>query len=125
MATRVTTVEAKLAGSETGFRKALYAIAGRPGIYRRVSANAAKTTEVVKAWYEDEGPLPFRRWVEAEKVFGLVAAPAEEDARTEYEHGQCAKMPHEGSICYSHSEEDDTPYEVNGLNYCGRCHAPM
>ena len=79
-ATRVASVEAKLADSETGFGKATYVIVGRPGIYRRFSASAPETKAPVMAWLDGKGPLPFRRWVEAEKVFGLVAAPEEKDA---------------------------------------------
>ena len=37
-------------------------------------------------------------------------------------HGvDCPKMPHFGSG-YLHGEHDDTPYDVDGASYCGRCH---
>ena len=37
-------------------------------------------------------------------------------------HGvDCPKMPHirDG---YLHGEDDDSPYDVDGYLYCGRCH---
>jgi hypothetical protein len=37
-------------------------------------------------------------------------------------HGRdCPKVPHlsEG---YLHAADDDTPYDVDGVVYCGRCH---
>ncbi len=43
----------------------------------------------------------------------------------EYEpirHGvDCEKKRHLGGG-YLHSEDDDSPYDVDGLAYCGRCH---
>lgn len=26
---------------------------------------------------------------------------------------------------YAHSEDDDSPYDVDGVSYCGRCHLVM
>jgi len=34
----------------------------------------------------------------------------------------CEKVPHEQRGGYLHAEDDDTPYYVDGLRYCGRCH---
>ena len=40
-------------------------------------------------------------------------------------HGRdCPKVPHSGDG-YLHAKEDDRPYEVDGIVYCGRCHAWM
>lgn len=40
-------------------------------------------------------------------------------------HGvNCEKKPHVNSG-YLHGEEDDTPYNVDGLPYCGRCHTAI
>lgn len=37
-------------------------------------------------------------------------------------HGtDCVKQKHLGGG-YLHAENDDTPYDVDGLAYCGRCH---
>lgn len=37
-------------------------------------------------------------------------------------HGRdCKKAPHIGSG-YLHAEDDDRPYDVDGVLYCGRCH---
>lgn len=33
----------------------------------------------------------------------------------------CEKAPHVGSG-YLHAEDDDLPYDVDGVRYCGRCH---
>ncbi len=41
------------------------------------------------------------------------------------EHGKtCPKIPHVGEG-YLHGEDDDTPYSVDGLEYCGRCHRAL
>ncbi len=38
-------------------------------------------------------------------------------------HGHnCQKVEHIFKIGYMHSEDDDTPYDVDGVTYCGRCH---
>jgi dCTP deaminase len=40
-------------------------------------------------------------------------------------HGvNCHKIPHTG-LGYLHGEFDDTPYAVDGLRYCGRCHTAL
>jgi hypothetical protein len=40
-------------------------------------------------------------------------------------HGiSCKKKPHVRSG-YLHGEDDDTPYNVDGLKYCGRCHTAI
>lgn len=37
-------------------------------------------------------------------------------------HGvTCEKITHKGGG-YLHHEDDDSPYNVDGLTYCGRCH---
>lgn len=44
------------------------------------------------------------------------------DKRTLIVHGQtCEKAPHL-TAGYSHPEEDDSPYWVDNVCYCGRCH---
>lgn len=39
-------------------------------------------------------------------------------------HGRtCEKKPHDNPQGgYLHAEDDDTPYDVDGWKYCGRCH---
>lgn len=39
-------------------------------------------------------------------------------------HGKtCEKRPHDAAHGgYLHSEDDDSPYDVDGVRYCGRCH---
>lgn len=39
-------------------------------------------------------------------------------------HGlTCIKAPHDNpGGGYLHDETDDSPYDVDGLTYCGRCH---
>ena len=38
-------------------------------------------------------------------------------------HGKdCFKQVHIAESGYLHSENDDSPYDVDGVNYCGRCH---
>jgi len=37
-------------------------------------------------------------------------------------HGEtCPKVSHTG-LAYLHAAEDDGPYDVDGVSYCGRCH---
>jgi len=44
--------------------------------------------------------------------------------RAEQRHGvNCAKAPHHGGNL--HSENDDAPFEVDGVSYCGRCHKAL
>ena len=41
---------------------------------------------------------------------------------TAIQHGtECKKVEHVGGG-YLHDSEDDTPYLVDGVKYCGRCH---
>ena len=35
--------------------------------------------------------------------------------------GHCLKVPHTRKG-YLHGEDDDTPYDVDHVPYCGRCH---
>jgi hypothetical protein len=40
-------------------------------------------------------------------------------------HGvTCPKAPHVRDG-YLHGEDDDTPYNVDGASYCGRCHMAL
>jgi hypothetical protein len=40
-------------------------------------------------------------------------------------HGvNCQKKPHIGTG-HLHGEDDDLPYLVDGVTYCGRCHTAM
>lgn len=41
-------------------------------------------------------------------------------------HGvNCPKAPHDKPDGYLHSETDDSPYDVDCLPYCGRCHMAL
>lgn len=43
--------------------------------------------------------------------------------RTDVRHGaDCEKVPHNEKGGYLHAAEDDSPYDVDGVSYCGRCH---
>lgn len=38
-------------------------------------------------------------------------------------HGKtCAKYVHALGGGYLHADDDDSPYDVDGVTYCGRCH---
>lgn len=37
----------------------------------------------------------------------------------------CEKVAHSHSSGYLHSASDDGPYDVDGINYCGRCHQAL
>jgi len=46
-------------------------------------------------------------------------------SETKVKHGvNCKKEPHVRDG-YLHGEGDDSPYSVDGLMYCGRCHAAL
>lgn len=46
------------------------------------------------------------------------------DNPTNPKHGvDCPKKPHTGGEL--HGEDDDTPYDVDGCTYCGRCHTAL
>jgi hypothetical protein len=48
-----------------------------------------------------------------------------EATSNEVQHGiTCQKVPH-ANEGYMHADGDDTPYEVDGVRYCGRCHFAM
>ena len=41
-------------------------------------------------------------------------------------HGiDCQKVIHRFGEAYLHRATDDAPFDVDGLDYCGRCHAAM
>lgn len=41
------------------------------------------------------------------------------------EHGfTCPKVQHDG-LGHQHGPEDDAPYDVDGVSYCGRCHQAL
>jgi hypothetical protein len=56
----------------------------------------------------------------AEPTCKYCAAPE----ATHWTHGKtCEKKPHDNpNGGYLHGEDDDTPYDVDGWPYCGRCH---
>lgn len=41
-------------------------------------------------------------------------------------HGvNCPKRRHYDDCAYLHSSDDDSPYDVDGVMYCGRCHRAL
>ena len=43
--------------------------------------------------------------------------------QAEFMHGvNCEKVKHDKSGGYLHADDDDRPYDVDGVMYCGRCH---
>lgn len=41
-------------------------------------------------------------------------------------HGvSCPKVRHDSTDSYMHRKDDDGPYDVDGVNYCGRCHTSL
>jgi hypothetical protein len=49
----------------------------------------------------------------------------QQNASTQVRHGiDCEKKPHTrgGEL---HAEDDDRPYDVDGVKYCGRCHQAL
>lgn len=43
-------------------------------------------------------------------------------ARMLHESGSCKKVLHIGDSGWLYDELDDSPYDVDGVSYCGRCH---
>lgn len=50
-----------------------------------------------------------------------VAAAKEARTRRLQPTLSCPKAPHTGTG-YLHAEDDDRPYDIDGVTYCGRCH---
>lgn len=47
-------------------------------------------------------------------------------SRHYHELGHCTKQAHDlGRFTYFHEPEDDRPFTVDGVTYCGRCHCVM
>ena len=41
-------------------------------------------------------------------------------------HGKdCPKVSHDGKVGCLHDDKDDSPYDVDGVYYCGRCHVAI
>lgn len=54
------------------------------------------------------------------------SSKASSQDRLNMRHGiDCIKVEHENRSCYMHEPDDDTPYDVDGVSYCGRCHRVM
>lgn len=82
----------------------------------------AQNREAQRRKRAKEHPLPG----EAAYVQGVKDGTLGEDGQP-LKHGEnCNKFEHdpEGSG-YLHDERDDTPYEVDGMSYCGRCHRAL
>ena len=57
-----------------------------------------------------------------ERIYSTARAYAVLGVQPPITHGvNCPKAPHVGDG-YLHGEDDDTPYDVDGVPYCGRCH---
>ena len=63
-------------------------------------------------WDERRAPGETRAFTDlADKLAGHIT------------HGiDCPKSPHRVAGGYEHGEDDDGPYFVDGVKYCGRCH---
>jgi hypothetical protein len=51
-----------------------------------------------------------------------------DDSKTQpiVNHGSdCFKILHDRGNGYLHDENDDSPYMVDGVKYCGRCHSAI
>lgn len=59
----------------------------------------------------------------ARRAHGLVMPPSSAPRQANTQHGvDCEKIPHRATGGYLHDPEDDAPYDVDGVSYCGRCH---
>lgn len=56
---------------------------------------------------------------------GAAALRVEQRKAAQAQHGLgCEKTPHTGGG-HLHAENDDSPYDVDGCLYCGRCHTVL
>lgn len=66
-----------------------------------------------------EHPLPG----EVAYVKGVETGTIGEDGEPMKHGSNCRKFAHDPDAGgYMHEESDDTPYDVDGVGYCGRCH---
>ena len=86
-----------------------------------ISEAASQTNQERQADYPDAHSLSeAKRWKALGKpVTSEVTGPQEPV------HGEtCIKALHVGSG-YLHGEDDDKPYDVDHVKYCGRCHSAL
>ncbi len=81
---------------------------------RDFAVNLARREQHIQQLIEERASLERQH---AGELIELIREKAQIHGRT------CAKKPHDNTAGgYLHSENDDTPYDVDGWKYCGRCH---
>ncbi len=65
------------------------------------------------------------RWLTPDYIAAIRLVLDALPTREPVEHGRnCQKMTHLGNG-YLHDADDDRPYDVDGVTYCGRCHRAL
>lgn len=62
----------------------------------------------------------------ASKKYGAELLPIRPMTPSEIKHGvNCEKVIHKTNQGFLHWSDDDRPFDVDGVNYCGRCHQAL
>lgn len=68
----------------------------------------------------------FRRVIEKHCPFKQGVAYQPVDVVSHLDHSRCPKIVHDNPEAgYLHRSDDDSPYDVDGVMYCGRCHRAL
>ena len=82
-----------------------------------ITLHGSRASKLIKGWNEK-----YKRFYHA-KVDNLKNQPAKLFIPM---HGiDCRKVPHLPNWGYLHTEEYNGSYDVDGVEYCGRCHSAM
>lgn len=107
----------------TQYSRGLERAAG--GAQKLAKALRHELRNVVNAWHEAAGDIyDIPASLEG---FGELIDRVERrwrlDLCPEFLHaGDCPKFIHAEGVCYLHEPDDDSPYEIDGVMFCGRCH---
>jgi len=96
-------------------------------IIQRMKAQPSDLERAQKFIREAFANDPKEWWVEKKVIPALAyefAAIRAESAPAQPVHGvNCLKVDHAVGISYGHAPDDDGTYDIDGVLYCGRCHA--
>lgn len=89
----------------------------------RVRELEGLASQVVRAWKTfDLAEGDWERTDSERTLSNSIETLGEAMVGASVAHGKtCPKVPHFGTG-HLHAEDDDKPYDVDGVSYCGRCH---
>lgn len=80
--------------------------------------------EQLHSVFREAGTLSWKAISELFEALDAAELRIEELEKSQITHGvNCPKSKHGTREGLLHGPDDDTPYDVDGLSYCGRCHA--